>query len=285
MIVHELLQEGVSCLRLAKIPDAEIDAALLLGRLLGMSRARLYLNARQVVSSELIDQYNSLLSRRLAREPVAYIVGEQEFWSLSFAVSPAVLIPRPETEELIEQVLAHEKSSGFVAGPVLDLGVGSGAITVVLARELPDRVVWGIDRSWEALLVARQNIHRHGVSANTHLVNGDWLTSLAAKRQFALVVSNPPYIADKEKASLQPEVMDFEPHLALFSGDQGLDDILILAQEVRHVLLPGGWFFMEIGESQGPAVLNIFASFADYDSLAVHKDLAGRPRIFQARCL
>jgi release factor glutamine methyltransferase len=285
MKVHELLQEGVHCLREAAIPDAEIDAALLLGHLLDMSRAQLYLNVDQSVVKGRIDQYRSFLQRRLTREPVAYIIGEQEFWSLSFAVSPAVLIPRPETEELIEKVIAVENAGGLVPGPVLDLGVGSGAITVVLARELPKRVVYGIDRSWDALAVAQKNISRHGVLSRTHLVNGDWLTSLPRKKKFALVVSNPPYISNREKASIQPEVKNFEPHLALFSGEKGLDDILILAQEVRHVLLPGGWFFMEIGESQSEAVLNIFASFPDYDSLAVHKDLAGMSRIFQARNL
>jgi release factor glutamine methyltransferase len=283
MILKQVYRESVQRLADAGVAEAEIEAALLLGHVLGYSRAQLFLALDQEIPPRHLSIFNTLLSRRLTREPLAYIIGEQEFWSLPFAVSPKVLIPRPETEELLEKIFATEQEDGLPPGPVLDLGVGSGAITVVLAREFSDRLVFGVDISLAALGVAQENIRLHQVRSRVFLINGDWLTPIRQERRFALVVSNPPYIATTAMAALQPEVRDFEPHSALYGGADGLADIRVLASQVHEALLPGGLFFMEIGADQREAVLKIFSSFPEYDRLQVHFDLAGLPRIFQAR--
>ncbi|MCX5874802.1 MAG: peptide chain release factor N(5)-glutamine methyltransferase [Deltaproteobacteria bacterium] len=283
MILKQLYLESVQRLADAGIAEPEVEAALLLGHVLSYSRTQFFLALEQEISPQYLTLFNTLLSRRLTREPLAYITGEQEFWSLPFAVSRAVLIPRPETEELLEKIFATVRQVGLPPGPVLDLGVGSGAITVVLARELSDRLVFGVDLSLAALGVARGNILRHQGQSRVLLLNADWLTAIKQEERFALVVSNPPYIATAAMETLQPEVRDFEPHRALVGGVDGLSDIRALAAQVHPIMLAGGLFFMEIGAEPQEAVLKIFSSFPEYDRLQVHPDLAGLPRIFQAR--
>jgi release factor glutamine methyltransferase len=283
MILKQLYLESVRRLAAAGVAEPEVEAALLLGHVLGYSRSQFFLALEQEIPPPQLFLFATLLSRRLLREPLAYLTGEQEFWSLPFAVSRQVLIPRPETEELLEKIFATVRQEGLPSGPVLDLGVGSGAITVVLARELPERLVFGADLSLAALEVARENSLRHRVRSRIFLVNSDWLTAIRQERRFALVVSNPPYIAAAVLDTLQPEVRDFEPHRALSGGADGLSEIRALAAQVHRVMLAGGLFFMEIGADQQEAVLKIFSSFPEYDRLQVHPDLAGLPRIFQAR--
>jgi release factor glutamine methyltransferase len=283
MILKQLYLESVQRLADAGVAESEVEAALLLGHVLSYSRTQFFLALEQEIPTPQLALFKTLLSRRLLREPLAYITGEQEFWSLPFAVSRQVLIPRPETEELLEKIFATLGREGLPPGPVLDLGVGSGAITVVLARELPERQVFGADLSLAALGVARENSLRHQVESRIFLLNSDWLTAIKQERRFALIVSNPPYIAAAVLETLQPEVRDFEPHRALDGGADGLSDIRALAAQVHRVMLAGGLFFMEIGADQQEAVLKIFSSFPEYDRLQVHPDLAGLPRIFQAR--
>ena len=283
MILNQLYLESVQRLADVGVAEPEVEAALLLGHVLGYSRTQFFLALEQEISQPHLALFNSLLFRRLSREPLAYITGEQEFWSLPFTVSRQVLIPRPETEELLEKIFATLQQYSLPPGPLLDLGVGSGAITVVLARELSERLVFGVDLSLDALGVARGNIRRHQVQPRVLLLNADWLTAIKQERKFALVVSNPPYIDVTTLGTLQPEVRDFEPHRALSGGADGLSEIRALAAQVHQVMLTGGLFFMEIGSDQHEAVLKIFASFREYDRLQVHFDLAGLPRIFQAR--
>ena len=216
MLLKQLYLESVQRLFAAGIAEPEIEAALLLGHVLPYSRTQFFLALEQEVSPQHILLFNKLFSRRLLREPLAYITGEQEFWSLPFAVSSKVLIPRPETEELLEKIFATVRQIGLPSGPVLDLGVGSGAITVVLAHLKKNLLVFGVDLSLEALKIARVNIGRHQVQARVLLLNSDWLTAIKQEGRFALVVSNPPYIATTVMDTLQPEVRDFEPHRALF---------------------------------------------------------------------
>ena len=282
MILKQLYLESVQRLADAGVAEPQTEAALLLGHVLSYSRTQFFLALEQEISPQHLSLFHKLLSRRLLREPLAYITEEQEFWSLPFAVSPSVLIPRPETEELLEKIFDTVRREGLVPGPVLDLGAGSGAITVVLARELQERLVFGVDLSLAALGVAKGNIVRHQVQPRIFLLNGDWLTAIRQERRFALVVSNPPYIDAGAMNALQPEVT-FEPHGALSGGADGLADIRALAAQVHPVMLAGGFFFMEIGADQQEAVLKIFSSFPEYDRLQVHFDLAGLPRIFQAR--
>ena len=220
MILKQVYLESVQRLADAGVAEPEVEAALLLGHVLSYSRTQFFLALQQEIPPHQLSLFNALLSRRLLREPLAYITGEQEFWSLPFKVSSKVLIPRPETEELLEKVLDSVRRDGLPPGPLLDLGVGSGAITVVLARELVDRIVFGVDISMAALEIARGNIRHHQVQARIFLINANWLTVIQQKKRFALVVSNPPYINATAMGTLQAEVA-FEPHGALSGGADG----------------------------------------------------------------
>ncbi len=282
MQVGELLNAGIRRLRKGGVPDAEIDAALLLGRLLDLGRTQLLL-ADFAVSQEVFDRYEELLCRRLEREPLAYIIGVQEFWSLPFVVSPDVLIPRPETEFLLETILQTLAEQGAVKGPLLDLCTGSGVIAVILALELCNSMVYGVDRSIAALKIACQNSAQHKVQDRVRFFCADLFSALHPRPWFSLVVSNPPYVAQEILAGLQPEVRDYEPRLALDGGSKGLETINSIASGLDKVLLPGGWFFMEIGADQGDYVLELFKSLQKYDSVYVYKDYAGLPRVLQAR--
>jgi len=283
MLIKQVHAEAAVKLAEAGIVESSLEAELLLRHILVCSRSEFFLRIGENLSPSDTERFAELLSRRLAREPLAYLIGEQEFWSLPFIVSPSVLIPRPETEELIERVLSAARQGSLPPGPVLDLGAGSGAIAIVLALELAERQIFGVDFSFAALTVARENIQRHLVEERVFLINGDWLSPIRPERKFALLVANPPYIAEKVVETLQPEVRDFEPRLALSGGADGLDAIRILADQARMVMLPGAWFFMEIGFDQGEAALNIFSCFPEYDRVRVHSDLAGLPRVLQAR--
>jgi release factor glutamine methyltransferase len=280
----DLYQSAVSRLRAAEIEDAEIEASLLLGHLLNLSRAQVFLH-EEPLPEALVADFENFLGRRLAREPLAYILGEQEFWSLPFYVNSHVLIPRPETELLLEiilQVLKGEEQE-MLTGRVLDMGTGSGVIAIVLALELPGAVVTSLDISYAAQAVARKNAERHGVLERVSFISSDWLAAVRRTPLFDLVVTNPPYVARESFADLQPEVSRFEPRLALDGGQGGADVISRFAGEVAAVLKPGGRFFMEIGADQSQFVMDLFSSFAAFDGLTVYEDYAGLPRIFHAR--
>jgi release factor glutamine methyltransferase len=279
--IRQVFSSAVERLRGAEIPEPETEAALLLGHLLKMNRAGLILAGDQEASPELASAFEALLIRRLAREPAAYILGEQEFWSLPFKVTPAVLVPRPETELLIELALriCAGQTEGC-RGPVLDLGTGSGVRCC------------GVDRSFAALRVAAENAGRHGVRDRVEFINTDWFAGLAPGQGFELVLANPPYVARhlltgdpgcEFPGPLAPEVVKYEPRLALDGGEGGMEIIRHLAGGLSAVLKPGGWFFMEIGADQAEEVLGVFRLQPGYGSLAVHKDYAGLPRVFQAR--
>ncbi len=283
MNIRDIYQSAVRSLQAAGIPDADLEVAFLLGRLLKMNRAQLLLAADDALPVDILQIFEDWLERRRRHEPHAYITGEQEFWSLPFLVNPAVLIPRQETELLIEKTLGIIRRSGPPPLKILDLGVGSGIISVVLAREIPGAQVFGVDLSFAALEIARANVSRHGVGDRVHLINADWLQCLRLKENFDLVVSNPPYIDPASFPALQPEVVAHEPHLALQGGDQGLSAIRKIVGDLHQTLRRGAWFFMEIGADQEDMVLDIFTASAKYENLTVYKDYAGLPRVLQAR--
>lgn len=279
----ELYQSGVSRLKEADIEDAEIESSLLLGHLLNLSRAKIFLHEEQLADS-VIQDFEHYLSRRLTREPLSYILGEQEFWSLPFYVNRDVLIPRPETELLLEivlQVLKGEEQE--LSDRVLDMGTGSGVIPIVIALELPQALVCTLDISYAAQVVARKNAARHGVQDRVSFITSDWLAGIRRTPLFDLVVTNPPYVARESFESLQPEVSLFEPRLALDGGPEGKEVISRFAGDVAAVLKPGGRFFMEIGADQSHFVMDLFSSFPEFDGLTVYEDYAGLPRIFHAR--
>lgn len=287
MRVAELIRFAKSELGRAGITDGDNDVLLLLGHCLGKTRTGLFLAAEEEVPEAARHAFLELLARRRQREPLAYIFGEREFWSLPFAVSPAVLIPRPETEFMLEQVLAACRKKPLPAGLILDLCCGSGVIAIVLALEL-GREVTAVDLSDEALAVAGQNCRRHGVGERVSLVQADLLSAFVDRRVFSLAVSNPPYVSSGDiRRNLEPEVADHEPRLALDGGEQGLDVIERIRDGLPTVMLPGGEVFIEIGAEQGQAVRNIFSepvnSVYYFQDVEILQDYAGRDRVLHAR--
>jgi release factor glutamine methyltransferase len=234
--------------------------------------------------------YRERLQRRLHGEPVQYIIGKQEFWSLEFSVSPHVLIPRPESEVLVEQGvrLAQEWCivHPYTHLAILDVGTGSGNLAISLAHTLPQAHVWAVDCTYEALQVARQNAQHLGVAERLHWVCSDLLTALQEdKRYFALCVANLPYVTTAEWHSLPQEIKDYEPHRALCGGQDGLELIRRLVTSSLEVLAPGGVLLLEVGWQQAPAVQETIRQQGHFNSLGIYHDLAGIERVVWAQVL
>jgi len=264
------------------IESAALDAEVLLGHVLGFSREQILVAANTPVDDVQRRTYEHLLSRRLRREPMAYITCKREFWSLDFQVSPDVLIPRPETELLVEIALTLAKGSGR-APRIVDLGTGSGAIAVALASELTGAEVIATDVSAEALAVAQRNAVRNGVAGRIRFVQGDLFAALEPNQRFDLIVSNPPYIRRSDIDTLMPEVSRWEPRGALDGGWDGLDYYRrIAAQGVRY-LAPDGALAVEIGAGMGQAVASLFHDAAPCAAVNTYNDHAGIERVVAAR--
>jgi len=287
LFIRELLQSACVRLEKAGVESPEIDAGLLLGHCLGKSRTALYLMADEELSRNSEKQFLNFLDRREKREPIAYIIGFQEFWSLDFLVSPAVLIPRPETELLLEKALKVAREKPQTSGLILDLCCGSGVIAIILAKELGKKVV-AIDLSMEAIQIARENSRRHEVSHLVDFLQSDLLSALNPVPCISLVVSNPPYVSRQDIACvLQPEVGLYEPHLALDGGDKGLEIVKRIDKELRYRMLPGADLFMEIGAEQGEDILSLFREqrklTKSFTEVILEKDYAGHDRIFHTK--
>lgn len=228
--------------------------------------------------------HRALLQRRLAGEPIQYITGEQEFYGLPFCVSPAVLIPRPETELLVEQVVAWARgeAGGKMATPrIVDVGTGSGAIAVALARALPQAAITASDLSDAALSMARANAARNGVGCRIRFLCGDLLAPVAGER-FEVVVSNPPYVAGAERDALAVEVREHEPEMALFAGEDGLEIYRRLIPAAHAALAAGGLLALELGCGQDEAVTQLLAA-TGFAAIEIDRDLRGIPRLARAR--
>jgi release factor glutamine methyltransferase len=282
----DLYQSSLRRLKEEQVPDAEIEASLILGHVLNLTRAQLFLS-EDTIAQSLVKEHEKLLSRRLKREPLAYILGEHEFWSLPFYVNTDVLIPRPETEILLEIILqvlqGDDNDVHSETFQILDMGSGSGVIAVVLAIELQKSQVYSLDISFAAQKVAAQNAKRHEVDDRVHFINSKWLDGIGLKPTFDLIVSNPPYVAAETFVDLQPEIVNYEPRLALDGGAKGMEQIEMFAPLIADILNPEGRFFMEIGADQGELVMDLFDSLGSFESLVVYDDYAGLPRIFHAR--
>ena len=280
-----LLREAAERLRAAGVPTPRLDAECLLAAAFGCNRAALY-GRREVVPAEAASRFAALLGRRAAREPIAYLTGIREFWSLPLKVTPAVLVPRPETERLVEAVLDCLKASASGPLTVADVGTGSGAIAIALAVELREARVFAVDVSPGALAVAAENARRFRVDRRVTFLQGDWTAPLFAAGlagQFDALVANPPYIPTAELAALDPEIVRFEPRLALDGGPDGLAFHRELAATAPRLLRPGGWLALEVGAGQAEAVRALLAAAP---GLAVHpgvRDLAHRDRVSLAR--
>ena len=275
LTVTEILRGATQRLAARGIPSARLDAELLLAAAIGVDRTRLWTDGARPLDCESGDRFESALRRREAREPLQQIRGSQEFFSRDFDVSADVLIPRPETEILVEAAI--DAVAGSTAPRIVDLGTGSGAIAITLAIEIPQARVVAIDVSEAAAGAARKNVRRLGVGDRVDVRSGDW-TDPCRGESFDLVVSNPPYVCRGEIATLEPEVRDFEPRAALDGGVDGLDAYRRLAPLVGAILEPGGSVVLEIGHGQRAAVLALFGA-RGFAPREIRKDLAGIERV------
>ena len=269
------------------VTDARRDAEFLLRHALGLTSAQFLASPDRALTDGERAAYALSISRRMAHEPVQYIVREQEFYGLALRVSPAVLIPRPETEHLVEAVLAHFQARAGESMRIVDVGTGSGAIAISLAVHLPSAEIVATDISREALAVAEGNARRHGVSGRIRFAEADLLAipiagaaGFASGQFFDAVVSNPPYIGLAEAGGLHPEVREHEPHAALFAGESGLDIYRRLVPQARAALKSGGLLAMEIGHGQQGAIAELLNGWR---GLRFVGDLQGIPRVALAQ--
>ena len=264
-------------LRQARARIEANEASMLLAHVLGRTPAWLYAHGGDAIPGAEVLRFHELVERRAAGEPVAYLTGRRGFWTLDLAVTPDTLIPRPETELLVE--LALERVADGLPVRTLDMGTGSGAIALALARERPGAEVTATDRSAAALEVARRNALDHDIG-NVRFALGDWYQPVRGMR-FGLIASNPPYIADGD-GHLERGDLRFEPAGALASGGDGLDALRVIAAGAREHLQPGGWLLVEHGLEQGPAVRALFAE-AGLEAVETARDLEDRERVTLGR--
>ncbi len=278
--VAELLFDAAEHLRSGPHSDRNrADAELLLMHVLERNRAWVLTHAEAIPPGQLAARFIKLIERRYRGEPIQYIIGETEFYGLPFTVTPDVLIPRPDTEHLVEKAL--ELARAIKQTRIVDVGTGSGAIAVTLAHELPEAEITAIDLSEAALQVARCNATRNGVEDRVRLLGGDLLAPVAGER-FDLVVSNPPYIPDTDRALISVEVREFEPALALFGGEDGLAVHRRLLPAAYNALVSGGFIALEMGFSQAEAIEELLRKSGFVD-IGVTADLQGIPRVASAR--
>jgi release factor glutamine methyltransferase len=299
MDIRGTLKEGMARLRAAKTPSHTLAAELLMISALGRDRTWLYTHPEEMVEPEALERYFAMVARRAAGEPTQYLTGKQEFWGLEFAVSPAVLIPRPETEHVVEVVLERLGARGIkirmdtgAPNPLLrvaDVGTGSGCLAVALAHELPHANVFATDVSAAALEIARRNAGRHGVAERVHLIQTNMLDAFVNERTagseaalFDVVVSNPPYVALDDAATLAKEVLDHEPHVALFGGRTGVEMYARLMEQAGVLLRDRGILAVELGYNCADAVLKIVREQPGWVNVSVTKDLAGIARVLAA---
>ncbi len=266
-----LLNQATAILMGGETDSPRLDAEILLSHALGRGRAWLFAHTEEIPALATVDVFFDLVRQRTEGVPVAYLTGVREFWSLSLRVTPDVLIPRPETEMLVDESVSFLKGR---RGPVLDLGSGSGAISLAIASERPDIKVLGVDRSPAALAVARINADCNNIS-NVRFVESDWFRALAGE-SFGLIVANPPYI-DPDDVHLSGEVR-YEPLEALVSRKQGMADLEIIISTAIEHLITGGCLMVEHGFDQSEAVATLF-TLAGYENVETIHDLAGLPRV------
>ncbi len=276
MRVDALLRQAATRLAAAGSPTPRLDAEVLLGHVLGRERSWLYTWNDHCVEGFLRARFAALIAARAVGEPVAYLTGEREFWGLALGTQASTLIPRPDTECLVETALELMPAT---VQRVLDLGTGSGAIALALASERPAWQVTGVDRIAEAVALASANARRLGI-ANAAFSISDWFSALAGQR-FALIVANPPYLADDDPHLGRGDVR-FEPRSALVAGDNGLADLRQLIDTALDYLEAGGWLLLEHGMAQGEAVREALQR-AGYVDIATRVDLAGLPRVSLGR--
>lgn len=280
MTIAEAIQKAAVRLSDHGVPNAPFDAELLLRRVLDRDRAWIIAHGRERLDEERRTAFEAWIARRAKREPLQYITGRQEFWGLDFFVTPDVLIPRPETELVVEAAIRRAgKTSGLT---VIDLCTGSGCIAVSLAKGLPAVRIFATDKSAKALVVARENARRHSVSDRIKFLEGDLLEPLAeldVRGRVDVITANPPYVPSGYLPALQPEVREFEPELALIAGPEGTEIEERIISSAPEILKKGGSLIMEMGLGQTDALKKILAADGRYCDIDILKDLAGIDRV------
>jgi release factor glutamine methyltransferase len=278
--LKQALASAVEQLDSADVGSPRLNAETLLMFVLGVSRAYLFAHPERELSGDEQASYDDVIAQRSTGRPAQYITGHQEFWGLDYLVSSAVLIPRPETEHLVETVL--ELTDGVANPKVVDVGTGSGCIALALASELKTAEVYGVDLSSDALEIARANAARLQLDRRVKFLQSDVLEAFAGVHDFDFVVSNPPYVGQNEADKVQRSVFEFEPRMAVFSGDSGLNVIRPLIEQAHGALKSRGWLAMEIGYSMRDMVLALL-DLTMWDDVRVVPDLQGIPRVIAAK--
>jgi release factor glutamine methyltransferase len=288
-IIEEALQRASFCLQQAGLDQPRAEAEILLSHLMGLDRLQLFLARSRELSPALDQSFQELTARRARGEPIAYLTGEKYFYGYRFKVNNSVLIPRPETELIIDSVLEWVKENDQQTSPdisCIDLGTGSGILAITLALKLPAAAIWAVDLSEAALKVAVNNAEIHGVEKRIHWIRGSFFESLSAVRpkpSFNLIVSNPPYIRTEEMSALPREVRDYEPAEALEGGNDGLDCYRAVITGLPDYIQSPGLFVVEAGAGQKEEIEALCRKTGIFHSLAWRNDLCGWPRVLEGR--
>lgn len=281
------IAEHAPTLRAAGIDQAEAEIELILCHLLNVGRLELVLHGTEQLDDNLMQRFNEILKQRATRYPLQYILGESWFYGRKFRVTPAVMVPTPETELLCDAAIGFSRSNGFKRRRVLDLGVGSGVVAVTVALELKaigiEPAVVALDISEEAIEVARYNAEHLGAAKWITFRHSDHFSAVTSEERFDLILSNPPYIAEQDYHTLPPEVLA-DPKIALTSGHEGLDAIKRLLDEAPHYLADGGRLMFEIGYDQSEKVVHLAGKDSRFDGVTVLKDLADIDRVVIVSC-
>jgi len=287
--IKELLEVSADYLKDKGIESPRLTAELLLSHALGLDRISLYLRFDQPLTHPELSRYRSLIARRIRHEPLQYITGIKEFWSLEFAVDQRALIPRPETETLVEKSVAilKERAERHSNAPmVLDMCTGCGAIAVAIAMEIPEACLWATDISEEALELAQLNAKKHGVSHRIVFKKGDlWAALDYTLPKFDLIVSNPPYVPSEEFETLPQEIKDYEPRIALDGGPKGTEILTRIFKEAPEYIIPGGWIIVELDPRQVDSIMRFIKETRRYGQVRLEKDYTGTNRFIIAGVL
>lgn len=281
--VGEILQDAENRLREASVNTPRLDAEVLLTEAMNTTRTKLMADVDREVTPVQSMAFEAMMARREQREPVAYLLGRKEFWSLDFTVTPDVLIPRPDTECLIEHFLTLVKRDGVEAPRILDVGTGSGILAIVAARECPAATITAMELSGRALDVARHNASAHNVSAQIQFVQGDFHREFWEGAPFDYILSNPPYIDYETYETLAPEIREYEPKQALLAGPDGMDAYRKIIPLSAMLLRPGGSLVLEFGDDQGPEVNRLVAENGGFEGIERTSDYTGAERVLSAR--
>jgi len=281
MIVHDILNESTKNLETAGIPSARLDAEVLLSFFLGCDRLEFLKNPNVTLNEKQLAEFRVLIARRLRWEPVAYITGRKEFWSFSLEINKDVLIPRPDTEIIVEEALDIFRKIDSAEIKILDIGTGSGAIALALAKEFSNVQITATDISAAALALAKKNARSLNLDHKINFLQGDLFEPV--NDYFDIIVCNPPYIAEDEYKTLPPGVKDYEPENALLAGKKGTEFYEKLIYQAVDYLQKNGWLLLEIGAKQEQAVRGLMEDSGFYDSITVRRDYAGLPRVVRAR--